>query len=46
MAHVKAFVTGFLATLIFHRGVVAMRHVQGVLPPRIRCRGTGRTSIG
>jgi hypothetical protein len=34
MEHVKAFVAGLLATLIFHQGAVAIFHAAGVLPTR------------
>ena len=32
MKHVKAFVAGFLATLTFHQGMVALLHVLGPAP--------------
>ena len=32
MSHLRAFVAGFLATLIFHQGLVLVLHVLGVLP--------------
>lgn len=32
MIHVKSFVAGFLATLVFHQGLVALLHAAGLLP--------------
>lgn len=32
MAHLRAFIAGFLATLSFHQGLVLVLHVLGVLP--------------
>lgn len=32
MGYLRAFVAGFLATLIFHQGLVALLHVAGVIP--------------
>lgn len=32
MAHVKAFLAGFLATLIFHQGLLAVLHAAGPAP--------------
>lgn len=32
MIYVKAFVAGFLATLVFHQGVYALFHLAGMVP--------------
>lgn len=32
MIHCKSFVAGFLATLIFHQGLVALLHAVGLVP--------------
>ena len=32
MSHLKAFIAGFLSTLIFHQGVIALFHVLGAYP--------------
>lgn len=32
MIHLKSFIAGFLATLIFHQGLVALLHAGGLLP--------------
>lgn len=32
MPYVRAFVAGFLATLIFHQGVLALMHASGMVP--------------
>lgn len=32
MTHVKAFIAGFLSTLVFHQGVIALFYMAGVFP--------------
>jgi hypothetical protein len=32
MSFVRAFIAGFLATVIFHQGAIALLHVAGVIP--------------
>lgn len=32
MPHVRSFLAGFLATLVFHQGLVALLHAAGILP--------------
>lgn len=32
MIHLKSFIAGFLATLIFHQGLVAILHAVGLVP--------------
>lgn len=32
MQQIKAFIAGFLATLIFHQGILALLHAAGIVP--------------
>lgn len=32
MTHIKAFVAGFVSTLVFHQGVIALFHLLGAFP--------------
>jgi hypothetical protein len=45
MSHVKAFVAGFLATLIFHQGMLALLHALGPAPAPFDMTPTGPLGV-